>query len=610
MIEKLKQHLNIISCFLLFALVISISALTYAQYASNSKPQADRSQPFLDVPAGSYAYEDIHQLRRMGITNGVGNNRFGYGQEMTRGEFITLLVNLLGIDTPVPVSGSFSDNQKTEKYYFAPVEAALSHGIISNENDVFRPGDPITREEAVVMIVNGLGYGDLAERIWYIDNSFEDVTDNNGYITIAEDFGIVSPASAFGPSDSLLREQAAAMLVRMLDVMDRKINALNGFYAISSSSQRDKIKDLTSVCFGWSRLSYDSKNHKIVLNMSNNALGFNEFYIPAGFNDRLASAKDAGVPAFLMVYASRDTKITDPDTGTQYDMLQYVLEHPEASSQVINDITTALTEVSRDGETGSFDGVVIDFEGLRGDETKKLFNGFLKELKAELEKNGKKLYVAVHPLIHPKRSAVSIDGYDYRTIGDLADKVILMAHDYDAKKLTKTEMDRGVTTTPLTPIEDIYYALKAVTDKQTGVKDKSKIMLQISFDWTVWQQKDGRTVNSLPLSFNLENFMKLLDSDAEITFGYNETYENPYLKYKDDKNGTINTVWYENSRSVTAKTRLAKCFGIQGISLWRLGLIPDYPNEENRKFDMDVWQCLLGEMDQKEDLLDDAAIQE
>jgi spore germination protein YaaH len=597
MIEKLKNNINIISCFVLFALIMSLSTLTYAQYASNSKPGPDKSQPFSDVPANSYAYEAIHELRRMGITNGVGNNRFGYGQTMTRGEFVTLLVNLLGIDTQDPVKGSFSDNQNTKKYYFAPVEAALSHGIISKEADNFRPGDPITREEAVVMIVNGLGYKDLAERIYYIDNSFKDVTTNKGHITIAEDFGIISTASSFGPSDSILREQAAAMLVRMLDAMDRKISELNGFYAISSSSQKDKIKDLSSVCFGWSRLSYDTKSNNVILNMSNNSFGYNEFYLPAGFNDRLSAAKEAGIPAFLMVYANRDTRITDPETGLTYYLLDYVIKNPDIYNKVISDITAALKEVSRDGQTGSFDGVVIDFEGLRGDELKNCFNNFLKDLRTALDTDGKKLYVAVHPLMHPKRSAVSIDGYDYRTIGAMADKVILMAHDYDAKKLTKSEMERGVNMTPLTPIEDVYYALKAITDKNTGVQDKSKIMLQISFDWTIWQQKDGRTVNSTPLSFNLENFMKLLNSDAEIVFSYQKDYENPYLKYKDEKNGTVNTVWYENSRSVLAKTRLASYFGISGISLWRLGLIPDYPDEGNRNFDMDVWQCLLGEIE-------------
>ncbi|NLK86868.1 MAG: hypothetical protein GX279_05175 [Clostridiaceae bacterium] len=606
MIEKIKQNLNLISCFILFALMISLSALSYAQYVSNNKPIFDNSLPFSDVPSDSYAYGAIHELRQMGIANGIGNNRFGYNQTITRGEFITMLVNLLEIDMLTPENGSFSDNLDSQKYYFAPVEAALIQGIISDENEAFRPNDPITLEEAVVMIVNGLGYRELAGRISYIENQFDSITANKGYFTIAEDFGIISPAEGYGPSEGIFREHAAVMFIRMQDAMDIKINALNGFYAISSSSQKEKIKDLSSVCFGWSRLSYDTKNNSVVLNISNNSLGFNEFYLPVGFNDRLSAAKDAGVPALLMVYASRGTKINDPATGQQYDLLEYILEDPDVYGKVISDISEALKEVSRDGETGSFDGVVIDFEGLRGQQSKDNFNRFLKDLRAVLDRDEKKLYVAVHPLIHPKRSAVSIDGYDYRTIGTLADKVILMAHDYDAKRLTKSEMERGISITPLTPIEDVYYALRSVTDEQTGVQDKSRIMLQISFDWTVWQQKNGQTVNSMPLSFNLENFMKLLNRDPEIIFDYHKVYENPYLKYEDINKGTQNIVWYENSRSVMAKTRLARFFGIQGISLWRLGLIPDYQDEQNSGFDMDVWQCLLNEMQQKEPVLNEA----
>jgi len=532
----------------------------------------------------------------MGITNGIGNNNFGYGRTMTRGEFVTLLVKLLGFDDPAPAKGSFSDNQLTGKFYFRPVETALKHGIISNESDTFRPNDPVTRQEAAVMIVNGLGYGKLAQRLTYFDKPYEDVTEYIGHITIARDFGIISRASLFSPDDNILREQAAAMLVRMLDAMNRKVSELNGFYAINSSPQRDKMTDFDSVCFGWSSLSYDAANAGIVLNMSRNALGYNDFYLPKGFSDRLSALKDADIPAMLMVYANQQTRMKDPQTGNDTSMLEYVLNNPEITKKAIKDITDALNGVSANGETGSFDGVVIDFEGLRGEKAKESFVAFLRELRKELELKDKKLFVAVHPLIHPKRSSASIDGYDYRAIGELADKVILMAHDYDAKKLTKAEMERGVSVTPLTPIEDIYYALEAITDSNTGVQDKSRIMLQISFDWTVWQKKDGKTLNSQALSYDLDNFVSFLKSGKKIEYNYSETYENPYLKYTDPKSGIESTVWYENSRSVSAKIKLARYFGIQGISIWRLGLIPDLDDVTGISYGLDVWQTILTEV--------------
>jgi spore germination protein YaaH len=296
-----------------------------------------------------------------------------------------------------------------------------------------------------------------------------------------------------------------------------------------------------------------------------------------------------------MINAAQDSKMTDPATGNKIGIPEYVLTNAQQRSSIISEILASVNDLSRGEEKGSFDGVVIDFEGLKGDNMKKAFNEFLKDLKAELDKNGKKLYVAVQPLISKKYSSSCFDGYDYRTIGTYADKVILMAHDYDAKKLSAADMAKGFNITPLTPIENIYYALEKITDSKTGVQDKSKIMLQISFDWTVWQRSNGKTVNSVPQTFNLKNFIDLLNTNKKITYLYAKDYENPYIKYIDTKTGYENTVWYEDSTSVMKKIDLARLFGIQGVSLWRLGTIPDYQSADGKDFDMDVWQSILDE---------------
>ncbi len=574
-----------------YFLSFSVSMPTQASYSSDIR--------FSDVPETSYAFESINRLRSLGITNGIGDNKYGYGKILSRGEFVTFLVRLMGWEQIKPQIGTFADNQNSRKFYYSPIETAIVHGVISKDELLFRPEDPITREEAAIMLVNCLGYGSLAERLSYLDSPFSDVTRNVGYITIAKDFGIFNGTSAttFSPDGYALREQVAAILIRMIDALDRPIKELNGFYAIKSSPQKEMISSLTSVCFGWSKLSYDSNLEAIVLNTSRTSLGYNDYYLPVGFSQRLESSRKAGVTTLLMVQALQDDKMKDPEDGHTVGIAEYVLTHPHVYKKVIQDITASLNNIALGDETGSFDGVVIDFEGLRGSYLKGCFNDFLTQLKAALEKNGKKLFVAVHPLIHPKISATSFDGYDYRTIGALADAVILMAHDYDAKRLTESEMARGVTTTPLTPIENIYYALKAITDSDNGVLDKSKIMLQISFDWKVWNKKDGKTLNSTAKVYNLENFINLLNSGKDISYGYSKIYENPYLKYTDTDTGIESVVWYENTESVMAKINLAKLFGIQGISLWRLGQIPDYLPEDGRELGMDVWQNILNEME-------------
>lgn len=590
----MTRYIKALCIMIMIIYIISFQPLAFAE--NTASPDI----PFTDVPKTSYAFSAINELRQLGITNGIGNNLFGYGQTVTRGEFVTFLVRLMGWEQITPVSGSFSDNRDTLKFFYSPVETALAKGIISKEPGNFRPLHPITREEAAIMLVNCLGYGTLAGQLDYFSKPFPDVGNHIGYITIARDLGIFNGTSiGFEPDGSALREQVAAILVRMSNALKRPVKDLNAFYAISSSSQQDKIADLSSICFGWSSLSYDEKSGNIVVNNSRSDLGYNDYYLPAGFTQRLASARQAGIPALLMLYSTQSFKMKDPDTGLMTGIPEYVLTHPEVYRKLIDDIILSINNATLGSETGSFDGVVIDMEGLKGAELKQSFNDFLKELKTALDKENKKLYVTVHPLIHPKRSAVCMDGYDYRTIGSLADKVILMAHDYDAKKLTQADMDRGYDITPLTPLEDVYYALQAITDKTHGVSDKTKIMLQLSFDWTVWHEKDGKILNSVPDSFSMENFIKLLESGTPLSFNYSEKYANPYVKYTDPESGVENIVWYENTASVLEKIKLARLFGIQGISLWRLGQIPDYQPADKDAHGMDIWQNILDGMEKK-----------
>lgn len=589
--NPLNRYLKLLCNIVLFTYILSFQSPIFAENSTLS------GQPFSDVPEASYAYSAINELKALGITNGIGNNQFGYGQTISRGEFITFLVRLMGWNQVTPGSGSFSDNQNNKKFYYSPVETALVHGVVTKGDGKFRPETAITREEAAVMVVNCLGYGPLADRLYYLDKPFSDVTKNIGYITIAKDFGIFSTSTTFNPQANALWEQVAAILIRMIHALKRPLKDLNAFYAISSTSQQNKIEDLSSVSFGWSALSFDKTTGSVVINFSRNALGYNDYYLPLGFTQRLSYARQSGVPALLMLQASQDSKMTDPATGLQMGMPEYILTQQEVYRKLINDIISSLNTTTLGSENGSFDGVVIDIEGLKGEKLKQSFSDFLKELKTALDLNSKTLYVAVHPMIHPKRSAASMDGYDYRAIGLLAEKVILMAHDYDAKKLTEADKARGFNITPLTPIEDVYYALEAITDAESGVQDKNKIMLQISFDWTVWHKKDGKTLNSSPDSFSLENFIKLLNSGTAISYQYSMEYDNPYIKYTDSKTGVENTVWYENTTSVMNKLKLARLFGIQGISLWRLGLIPDYQPADGRKLEMDVWQNIIKEME-------------
>ena len=63
------------------------------------------------------------------------------------------------------------------------------------------------------------------------------------------------------------REEAAAMMVRVYEKYIGSTDWFHGFYAISSYSQKELLKDMNAVYVDWSRMSY-SEAQGIYLNMT------------------------------------------------------------------------------------------------------------------------------------------------------------------------------------------------------------------------------------------------------------------------------------------------------------------------------------------------------
>lgn len=517
---------------------------------------AEAAPAFSDVPASHWANGFITRLRELGITDGVGGNRFGLGQTISRAEFATFMCKVMGWPQEKPAKGSFDDNQNTSSWYYGYLEAAAANGAVPPGGS-FRPLDSITREEMAVMLVRALGYDSLAVQLEYLKSPFEDVSSSKGYITIAYDLGIISGMSpqSFAPGNTALREHAAAMLIKMVDILENKPDYFNAFYAISSASQMSAVDKFDCVSFGWSKLVLENGD---TLRLDSARSQSNEYGVPQGWEQPYGAA--SGKPRLLMVAVSAADAPVIISCPTLYE------KAAELMAGAVNGIT------GPDGSAVSFDGVAVDFEGLNGDAIRANYVAFLKNLRAKLD-NNKLMTVAVQP--KRREGQFSYSGYDYRAIGELADKVILMAHDYNAKKLTEDEMARGVVMTPLAPIVEVYYALRAITDSETGIADKSKIALQFSFGTAQWKTRDGAVLNEKPYTPAFAAVRERIDSGAEMQ--YSTKYESPYITFHNQEDNTGNVVWYEDARSIGAKTKLALLFGVTGFSYWRLGEIPDGP---------------------------------
>ncbi len=537
----------------IFSAIIS-SAVCFTAFAS----------PYSDVPEDHWAYNEIKSAGEIGFMSGMGDGTFGLGQNVTRAQFVSMLVRMFGWQQ---AQGTSYNDVDPSAWYYNDVMTASAMGALGNETG-FRPNDNITREEIAVMLVRALGYDELAKEFSDTYLPFNDVSSNKGYISLAYDFGIVSgkTANSFDPYGTALREEAAAMMMRCYNKYNSYLDFVHGFYAFSSYSQKEMASKMDAVSFGWSRMEY-SDDEGVVVNTT--AANDNEWSVPEGYTDIVEYLNDNSVNTNLNIYMS----------ASESDDAEIILGSEENREEAVDVIIEELTVDYNQLGYNPYDGVTIDFENLRGN-MRDNFTEFLRELNQELDLIGKNLYVTVQPNM---KNSTYFDGYDFKAIGEIADKVILMAYDYNAKSIPQDVMDSGFTTTPVTPFDEVYYALKTITDDITGVADKNKVVLGISMSNIGWTVVNGQITNSRGNTYSYSEIADMIDDGAEVK--YSDKYKNPYLIYDSDDGKEI--VWYENSRSIADKVKLAEMLGVRGISVWRLGLIPQESGE------LDIWNGIM-----------------
>ena len=385
---------------------------------------------------------------------------------------------------------------------------------------------------------------------------------------------------------------------------------LHAFYpsnAVFSEKLQSYIDDVDSVSFAWGRI--DAEEPAVINTVKGRNDNFS-FYYPDDYQTPVEYAKSKGKSIQLNLYMDGSDSIA-------------LLPSEEKRGALVQAIQNFLLTDITDGKGIYYDGVVIDFEGLRdtsvdnlallydGQPISEYYTSFLKELRTQLKAIDKKLFVAVNPGIY-------YDGYDYSSILELADRVILMAHDYEpTQKLEKNQVLQYTGYHALEPINSmapIQLVRQALYEMQTAASDASqlsKVWLQITFDsaqWRFgvngedgWETLDGSSLSRegrlSPLYKSIKSRVDNVDGKGkQITYGYNNELQTPYIKYYNSADHSFNVILYEDSNSIVAKTEAAKEFGLGGISLWSLANVPDYTDAKGKEYHLDGWTTLLDQM--------------
>lgn len=386
-----------------------------------------------------------------------------------------------------------------------------------------------------------------------------------------------------------------------------ELHAFYPAYVAFSDQIKQYIDSLDSLSVAWSRIDSEDPT---TLNTVKGKNGNYGFYYPTDYLQVVKYAKSQGKSIQLNVYMDGiDGTVLLPDATKRQTLVQTIM------NSMVTDITT--------GEGIYYDGVVVDFEGLYNTDSKKnpiYYNGqqistyfvqFLTELKSQLSTSGKKLYVAVNPLLY-------FDGYDYASILKIADRVIVMAHDYEPTgRLQKKQIEQYTGYDVLQPIDSlapIGQIRLTLNDMKSAATDPallSKVWLQLSFDSAQWQfdvknanewaTLDGSTLSrkgkASPLYSAIKSRVDNVDGYGKnVSYGYNNDLQSPYIQYFNSSDKSWNVIIYEDSNSIASKIELSKEYGLGGISIWSLGNIPDYNDSTGLKYHLNGWSTILSKM--------------
>ena len=126
----------------------------------------------------------------------------------------------------------------------------------------------------------------------------------------------------------------------------------------------------------------------------------------------------------------------------------------------------------------------------------------------------------------------------------------------------------------------VYLDLREVIERV----EPEKVVLAFSVRNIAWQiDEDGNLVSRTPVSVSTETAAKRLAQSGTVK-GWSQANQQSYAIYTTE-DGSRYFLWYQDGASVDAELRTAKLMGVTGVSLWRLGLIPDSADWN--------WNCLL-----------------
>ncbi len=258
---------------------------------------------------------------------------------------------------------------------------------------------------------------------------------------------------------------------------------------------------------------------------------------PIEDEELIKAAREAGVAPLIVI-----TNL-EPGGGFSSDIARSVLSNEEVQETLINNIINTL-------EAKNYYGLDIDFEYIYP-EDRELYNDFLRNVRSRLEPMGYTVTTAIAPKTSADQQGVVYEGHDYPVHGALADHVVIMTYEW------------GYTFGPPLAVAPINEVEKVINYALTEIPSQ-KILMGVpnyGYDWTL-PYTPGTAAKTVTNTGAVN-----LAGDVGAAIQYDQKSQSPFFNYYDSE-GKQHVVWFEDARSIDAKSKLAARKDLGGLSYW------------------------------------------
>ena len=228
----------------------------------------------------------------------------------------------------------------------------------------------------------------------------------------------------------------------------------------------------------------------------------------------------------------------------------------ELANKILNDEYSQdilIENIVNNIEEKGYYGLDIDFEFILP-EDKENYSGFVRKAKEKLSEKGYILIVSLAPKTSSDQKGLLYEAHDYYAIGQIADYVLIMTYEW------------GYTYGPPMAVAPINKVIEVLNYAVSEI-EREKIFMGVpnyGYDWRMPYIRGETKAQSIS---NTEAINRAVRYNAEIMF--DELAMSPYYEYTDEE-GNGHIVWFEDARSIEAKTGLVYRYGFTGISIWNI----------------------------------------